>query len=174
MQLCSVAHFSVIKIRMGAADCTYFNFDDREMGIHIEITSCKIPSLAFKSISLFYSVNLEKIFWLFRFYIFYIYFLFNFFSASLLALLKDQIEKEVEADIRIKSLTETSEKAKDQLNKVRNETKAAMESLQEKEEMLARKDEQIRVRSKITLAHNFIHLVIKILIFANLRYLGVL
>ena len=78
----------------------------------------------------------------------------------------------MEADIRIKSLTETSEKAKDQLNKVRNETKAAMESLQEKEEMLARKDEQIRVRSKITLAHNFIHLVIKILIFANLRYLG--
>lgn len=53
----------------------------------------------------------------------------------------------MEADIRIKSLTETSEKAKDQLNKVRNETKAAMESLQEKEEMLARKDEQIRVRS---------------------------
>jgi hypothetical protein len=53
----------------------------------------------------------------------------------------------VEADIRIKSLTETSEKAKGQLKQVRNETKAAMESLQEKEEMLARKDEQIRVRS---------------------------
>ena len=80
MQLCSVAHFSVIKIRMGAADCTYFNFDDREMGIHIEITSCKIPSLAFKSISLFYSVNLEKIFWLFNFLFFYI-FSFQFFSV---------------------------------------------------------------------------------------------
>ena len=47
MQLCSVAHFSVIKIRMGAinctadftADCTHFNFDDREIGNWIELYS---------------------------------------------------------------------------------------------------------------------------------------
>ena len=32
VQLCSVAHFSVIKIRIGAADCIDSNFDDREMG----------------------------------------------------------------------------------------------------------------------------------------------
>ena len=40
MQLCSIAHFSIIKIRMGAvssavsgaADWNYSNFDDREMG----------------------------------------------------------------------------------------------------------------------------------------------
>ena len=55
MQLCSVAHFSVIKIRIGAisctADCTHSNFDDREQScIHIEITSFKIPSV----------VNLKK------------------------------------------------------------------------------------------------------------------
>ena len=35
MQLCSVAHFSVIKIRMGAISSA----------VHIEITSCKLPSL---------------------------------------------------------------------------------------------------------------------------------
>ena len=45
MQLCSVAHFSVIKIRMGAissavssaAGCTYANFDNREMGNWTEL-----------------------------------------------------------------------------------------------------------------------------------------
>jgi hypothetical protein len=35
----SVAHFSVIKIRMGAADCTNSNFDDRDMGIWTELHS---------------------------------------------------------------------------------------------------------------------------------------
>ena len=43
MQLCSVAHFSVIKIRMdaissavsSAADCTNSNFDDKEMGTSV-------------------------------------------------------------------------------------------------------------------------------------------
>ena len=39
MQLCSVAHFSVIKIRMGAISSAV------SIDIHIEITSCKISSL---------------------------------------------------------------------------------------------------------------------------------
>ena len=47
MQLCSVAHFSVIKIRMGAissavssaADCTNSNFDYRDMGNWTELYS---------------------------------------------------------------------------------------------------------------------------------------
>ena len=47
MLFCSVAHFSVIKIRMGAiscavsgaADCTNSNFDDREMGNLTELQS---------------------------------------------------------------------------------------------------------------------------------------
>ena len=47
MQLCSVAHFSVIKIRIGAisctadctADCTHSNFDGREMGNWTELHS---------------------------------------------------------------------------------------------------------------------------------------
>ena len=47
MQLCSVAHFSVIKISIGAisctadctADCTHSNFDDREMGNWTELHS---------------------------------------------------------------------------------------------------------------------------------------
>ena len=58
MQLCSIAYFSVIKIRMGAissavssaADCTHSNFDEwkwatEQRSIHIEITSYKIRSL---------------------------------------------------------------------------------------------------------------------------------
>ena len=47
MQLCSIAHFFVIKIRMGAissavssaADSTNSNFDDKEMGNWIELHS---------------------------------------------------------------------------------------------------------------------------------------
>ena len=47
MQLCSVAHFSVIKIRMGVlgrtvsstADCTDSNFNEREMGNSTEMHS---------------------------------------------------------------------------------------------------------------------------------------
>ena len=55
MQLCSVAHFSVIKIRMGAissaADCAIIlilmteKWVTEQSCIHIEIISCKIPSI---------------------------------------------------------------------------------------------------------------------------------
>ena len=67
------------------------------------------------------------------------------FSVSLLALLKDQIGKELEKEQVIKNLTEAGEKAKDQIKQLRNETKAATESLQQKDEILARKDEEIKM-----------------------------
>ena len=62
-----------------------------------------------------------------------------------MALLKDQIGKELEKEQVIKNLTEAGEKAKDQIKQLRNETKAATESLQQKDEILARKDEEIKM-----------------------------
>ena len=62
-----------------------------------------------------------------------------------MALLKDQIGKELEKEQVIKNLTEAGEKAKDQIKQLRNETKAATESLQQKDDILARKDEEIKM-----------------------------